>query len=192
MRFVICLKILECREIANFGGKHRGADLLCQRIFLEIMTCHTRKRVVWPEVNSVMFSAEPYQFEPTYPPGEEPVVSVPQWTDNKLWCISKSRGECSKIRISYKRVRGLYGENIGPPGLGNTDRAASVYSLQFTELLVQSVLLWYGRSNFENSNSPMFRLAASEVLSQQQSKYLHIKSTDKSLRVTEAHRSSLH
>ena len=43
LRFLIFKKIFECREIANFGPKHRGADLLCQRIFQESVTYHTRK-----------------------------------------------------------------------------------------------------------------------------------------------------
>ena len=27
-----------------------------------------------PELNSAIFGAEPYQFEPTFPPGEEPAL----------------------------------------------------------------------------------------------------------------------
>ena len=64
------------------------------------MTCHDvpygeESRVT--EVNSAMFGAEPYQFEPTYPPGEEPALHgegeersaspEPVRIGNTDWCV---------------------------------------------------------------------------------------------------------
>ena len=38
LRFVIFIKILEYRYIVTFASEHRGADLLCQRMFQEFVT----------------------------------------------------------------------------------------------------------------------------------------------------------
>ena len=53
LRFVIFIKILEYRYIANFASEHRGAYLLCQRMFQElVMYVRGRKIVVWSKPNS--------------------------------------------------------------------------------------------------------------------------------------------
>ena len=38
LRFVIFIKSLEYRYIANFASEHSGAYMLCQRMFQEFVT----------------------------------------------------------------------------------------------------------------------------------------------------------
>ena len=74
--FACCISWFKKNNIswANLGPSTAVQNWGCERIFLEIMTYYTGKRVMWPKVNSAMFGAEPYKFEPTYLPGEEPAL----------------------------------------------------------------------------------------------------------------------
>ena len=54
--------------------QHRGAELGVSADICGNYDVPYEEESRVTEVNSAMFGAEPYQFEPTYPPGEEPAL----------------------------------------------------------------------------------------------------------------------
>ena len=110
LRFVIFLKDPWMSRNCEFWPKTPRRRFAVSADVSRICDVPYEEARSWPEVNSAMFGAEPYQFEPTYPPGEEPALHGDQEEErsaspepirvgNTDWCvcgkcISMSEDEC--------------------------------------------------------------------------------------------------
>ena len=143
LRFVTFKKII---SFANFGPSTAAQNWGCQWIFLEIMTYHTGKRVVWSEVNSAMFGAEPYQFEPTYPPGEEPALH------GERSASPEPAGIRTGVRVWRKDLVTLDSEDDYRSGSRNVSRVSKDYSQPDDHAKQITDSPWFKSLNNNNNN----------------------------------------
>ena len=91
-------KILDV-TILQVLSSNTAAQICCVSRCFKNLGHSIQGRESWPEINSAMLGVEPYQFELTYPPGEEPALHgegeersaspEPVGIGNTDWCVCR-------------------------------------------------------------------------------------------------------